>query len=65
MGAKRLGENAAFWGRWAPTYDQTSSNEYYNALARRIAEDIGTVDRVLDIATGTGLVAFELAKMCA
>jgi phosphatidylethanolamine/phosphatidyl-N-methylethanolamine N-methyltransferase len=62
MGVKQLGENAAFWGRWAPTYDQTSSNERYDALARRIAEDIGTVDSVLDIATGTGLVAFELAK---
>jgi ubiquinone/menaquinone biosynthesis C-methylase UbiE len=62
MGAKLLGENAAFWEGWAPTYDQTSSNEHYDALVRRIAEDIGTVDRVLDIATGTGLVAFELAK---
>jgi ubiquinone/menaquinone biosynthesis C-methylase UbiE len=57
-----LGENAAFWGRWAPTYDQTSSNKHYDALACRIAEDVGTVDRALDIATGTGLVAFELAK---
>ena len=62
MGPKYLGENAVFWGRWAPTYDQTSSNEHYDELARRIAKDIGTVDRVLDIATGTGLVAFELAK---
>ena len=62
MGARPLGENAAFWGGWAPIYDQTSSNEHYEALAYRIAEDIGTVDRVLDIATGTGLAAFQLAK---
>jgi phosphatidylethanolamine/phosphatidyl-N-methylethanolamine N-methyltransferase len=62
VSAKQLGENVAFWGKWAPTYDQTSSNKNYDAVAHRIAEDVGTADRVLDVATGTGLVAFELAK---
>lgn len=63
MVSKPQGENAEFWGRWAYAgYDDGMRNENYQKLSRRIAEEVGSVGRVLDVATGTGLAALELAK---
>ena len=55
-------ENEEFWGRSAGRYDRLMSKvRYYDAMVSRIAEDVGNAERVLDLATGTGLVALELA----
>jgi len=63
MNSRPLGENVEFWDGWAlHGYDDNMHNENYQAMSRRIAEDVGSVDRVLDVASGTGLAAFELAK---
>jgi len=57
------GENVEFWDAWAlHGYDDNMQNENYQAMARRIVADVGGVDRALDVATGTGLAAFELAR---
>ena len=55
------GENAAFWSRIASSYDKLIDDDY-KSMIQRIVEDVGPVDRVLDVATGTGFIALELAK---
>jgi len=63
MNQRPPGENVEFWDGWALRgYDDNTQNEDFQALSRRIAEEVGPVERVLDVATGTGLAAFELAK---
>lgn len=55
-------DNEEFWGKIAGRYDRHMRRvKYYNAMVGRIAEEVGTAERVLDVATGTGLVALELA----
>jgi ubiquinone/menaquinone biosynthesis C-methylase UbiE len=63
MNSESLGENVEFWDVWALRgYDDGMLNENYQSMSRRIAADVGPVDYALDVATGTGLAAFELAK---
>ena len=61
MGLELNGENAAFWSRIASGYDKLI-DDVYKSMIQRIVEDVGPVDRVLDVATGTGFIALELAK---
>ncbi len=62
MSGKVNSENEAFWGRIAGRYDRIMHKiQYYDTMVRHIAEDVGSVERVLDVATGTGQVALELA----
>jgi ubiquinone/menaquinone biosynthesis C-methylase UbiE len=63
MNLNPLGENVGFWDAWAlHGYDDGMQNENYQVMSRRIAADVGSVDCALDVATGTGLAAFELAR---
>ncbi len=58
----KSGENASFWAEWAPDYDKAvKKNPLFDSMAQKAAHDIGHVARVLDVATGTGLAAFQLA----
>ena len=58
------GENAGFWQKIASGYDKLLDDDY-RSMIQRIVDDVGTVDRVLDIATGTGFVALKVAKTAA
>lgn len=58
------GENAVFWQKIASGYDKLLDDDY-KSMIQRVVDDVGTVDRVLDIATGTGFVALEVAKTVA
>ena len=57
-------ENAPFWSRFARFYETfihvTTRN--YPELVRRVAHEVGDARRVLDVGTGTGLMAFETSK---
>jgi len=61
MDLELKGENAAFWRRIASGYDKLIDDDY-KSMIQRIVEDVGSVDRVLDVATGKGFIALELAK---
>jgi phosphatidylethanolamine/phosphatidyl-N-methylethanolamine N-methyltransferase len=55
-------DNRAFWDRFARGYDvfMRHFSPEYPALIERIAHDVGEAQRVLEVATGTGLIALEL-----
>jgi phosphatidylethanolamine/phosphatidyl-N-methylethanolamine N-methyltransferase len=58
------GENIEFWDRIAKRYDWITSKltKDYSALIHRIVDEINGVENVLEVATGSGLIAIELAK---
>lgn len=58
------GENAGFWQKIASGYDKLLDDDY-KSMNQRVVDDVGMVDRVLDIATGTGFAALEVAKTVA
>jgi phosphatidylethanolamine/phosphatidyl-N-methylethanolamine N-methyltransferase len=55
-------DNKAFWDRFARRYDafMRHFSPEYPALIERISHDVGEAQRVLEVATGTGLIALEL-----
>ena len=57
------GENIQFWDRIAKRYDWITSKltKNYSALTRRIVHEIDGAENVLEVATGSGLIAIELA----
>jgi ubiquinone/menaquinone biosynthesis C-methylase UbiE len=58
----KSGENASFWAKWAPNYnDAVKNNPLFDTMVQKVVHDIGHVSKVLDVATGTGLAAFQLA----
>lgn len=56
-----LHENDSYWAKSAHEFDK-HTNPDIRALVKRIGNDIGHVNRVLDVAAGTGAVSLELAK---
>jgi ubiquinone/menaquinone biosynthesis C-methylase UbiE len=62
MGIK--GENIQFWDRIAKRYDWITVmlTRDYPALIQRIVSDVNGAENVLEVATGTGLIAIELAR---
>ncbi len=62
---RRIRGEKRFWDMVSHRYDRVISaeiDEGYKVLLSRIVNDIKKDDIVLDIATGTGIVAFEAAK---
>ena len=57
------GENKKFWDRIAKRYDRITLKltKDYPALIQRIVNDVNGAENVLEVATGTGLIAMELA----
>ena len=57
------GENKEFWDRIAKRYDWITIKltRDYPALIQRIVNDVNGAENVLEVATGTGLIAIELA----
>ncbi len=53
-----------FWARYAPTYDEHIGSREALVLAPRISEDVGAVERVLDVGCGTGESVVALAQQC-
>ena len=55
-------DNRSFWNRFARIYDAFTRRftPEYPQLIARIAHDVGEAQRVLEVATGTGLIALEL-----
>jgi phosphatidylethanolamine/phosphatidyl-N-methylethanolamine N-methyltransferase len=53
-----------FWNRFARIYDHFMMrfSPEYTELIARIADDVGEAQRVLEVATGTGLIALELGE---
>ena len=58
------GENRKFWDRIARRYDRLTIKltRDYPALVQRIVNDVNGAENVLEVATGTGLVAIEIAR---
>ena len=56
-------ENIQFWDRIAKRYEWITSKitRDYPALIQRIVNDVNGAENVLEVATGTGLIAIELA----
>ena len=60
----RTKKERKFWSKNASGYDQSIIGKYwkiYPSLLDKIAQDIGTGGAVLEVATGTGLVALKIA----
>ena len=57
------GENKKFWDRIAKRYDRITMRltRDYPSLIQRIINDANGAENVLEVATGTGLIAIELA----
>jgi len=57
------GENVKFWDKIAKRYDLITIklSRDYPALIQRIVNDVNGAVNVLEVATGTGLIAMELA----
>jgi ubiquinone/menaquinone biosynthesis C-methylase UbiE len=49
----------------ASGYDEHQWNDKYERLVSRIVADVGNAEKVPDVATGTGVVAFELSRTVA
>jgi len=61
----RTEKERKFWSKNASGYDQSIIGKYwkiYPSLLDKIAQDVGTGDTVLEVATGTGLVALKIAS---
>ena len=57
-------DNKRFWGRYSKLYDFQAlhtSKEAYGQVARMISDSLGPGMDVLEVATGTGLVALGIA----
>jgi phosphatidylethanolamine/phosphatidyl-N-methylethanolamine N-methyltransferase len=61
---ERVRKEKRFWDRFAPRYDRFMSRfaGVYAQLVDRIQLELDPSDRVLEIATGTGLIALEISK---
>ncbi len=53
-------EQREFWNRFAPHYDTHVMSRQCALIAPRLADEIGAVARVLDVACGTGTLAVAL-----
>ncbi len=61
----RTEKERKFWSKTASGYDRSIIGKYwkiYQSLLDKIAQDIGTGGTVLEVATGTGLVALKIAS---
>lgn len=61
----RTEKERKFWSKNASGYDQSIIGKYwkiYPSLLDKIAQDVGTGGTVLEVATGTGLVALKIAS---
>ena len=61
----RTRKEREFWSKNASGYDQSIIGKYwkiYPSLLDKIASDLGTGGTVLEVATGTGLVALKIAS---
>ena len=62
----RIQKEQKFWDSFAKKYDKNNRNnasEAYNALYDMLSEDITGTKSILEIATGTGLIALKLSKL--
>ena len=61
---ERVSKEKRFWDRFATRYDRFMSRfaGVYAQLVDRIQLELDSSDRVLEIATGTGLIALEISR---
>ncbi len=65
---KRTNKERRFWRRFAPRYDRfmrSQVEESYRILTAKILEEVKGGDSVVEVATGTGLIALEVAVKAA
>ena len=57
-------DNVYFWNRFAGKYDRFTARfaAGYPQLTAKITADIGPVERVLEVAAGTGIISLALAR---
>jgi len=67
MSHPALDDNASFWDELSPKYDafMARNGRVYAKFLDRLAPDLGRLDTVLDMATGTGALALHLAPRVA
>ena len=61
----RTRKEQKFWSKNASSYDQSIIGKYwkiYPSLLDKIAQDVETGGNVLEVATGTGLIALKIAS---
>lgn len=61
----RLKKEAYFWNSFSDKYDsfiQKNFGQTYDQIFQKLSCDISKTDEILEIATGTGLVAFEISN---
>jgi ubiquinone/menaquinone biosynthesis C-methylase UbiE len=60
---KRIEKEKKFWSKLAPKYDRFIEKNWkiYPSLLDKISEDVGSGNIILEVATGTGLVALKVA----
>ena len=64
---KRISGERKFWDKTAKVYDdwlESSFKEQYNTIKSKVLLNIKSTDTVLDMATGTGEIAFNIEKAC-
>ena len=62
---KRIEKERKYWDKLSPKYDRFIEKNwkiYASLLLNKIADDVDTDSSVLEVACGTGLIAFEVAK---
>jgi phosphatidylethanolamine/phosphatidyl-N-methylethanolamine N-methyltransferase len=62
--SKRIKKEKKYWDKLAPSYKSYIEKHWkiYPSLLDKISEDVNVGDIVLDVATGTGLVALKIAE---
>lgn len=61
----RIEKERKYWDKIAPEYEHSVIEQYwkvYPSLQDKISKDVGVGNTILEVATGTGLVALEVAK---
>ena len=62
----RIEKERKYWDKIAPEYEHSVIEKYWKEVySDKISKDIGVGNTILEVATGTGLVALNIAERAA